>query len=269
VPLAGASVWVNAAFAQADLRVAVCGVAPHPFAGFSGGGKIVIPGLADLDTLARTHKFALMGMHGGATLDTNRFRTEMERAVRAIGLHWTANVVVNRQRGIAAIVAGDLVDSHRAAAREAARLAETARPSAPLDALVLNAYPKDSELLQIEAAFVALRSGMLRWLAPGAPVVLAAACPGGVGHHALFQRGGKLFRTPAKKTFLADHPLIVFCPTVDEQQVRDLFWQGYPHCQSWGDVVRELESRVPQHARIGVVPCGPQQLARVEAPASR
>ena len=62
VSLAGVPVALAPAFMEADLRLAVGSVMPHPFAGYSGGGKMVIPGLANLPVLVRTHKFAMMGL---------------------------------------------------------------------------------------------------------------------------------------------------------------------------------------------------------------
>ncbi|HET9265664.1 MAG TPA: lactate racemase domain-containing protein, partial [Vicinamibacterales bacterium] len=161
VALGGVPVRVNREFAGAELRIGLGAVIPHPFAGFSGGGKIVIPGLADLDVLARTHKFALMGFRGGARLEGNSFRAEMEAAVRQIGLDWTVNVALNSQRDAAAVCAGDMVEAHRAAAAAAARIGMTQPPERPLDAILLNAYPKDGELLQVESALVPLRQGMM------------------------------------------------------------------------------------------------------------
>ena len=121
---------------------------PHPFAGFSGGGKMVLPGLSDLDCVVRSHKYALMGLAGGLQLEGNRFRHDMERAVREIGLDWSVNVVLNSRCETAALVAGDFVEAHRRAADRAREIGATAAPARPLDALVLNAYPKDSELLR-------------------------------------------------------------------------------------------------------------------------
>lgn len=261
VTLGGVPVRVNPLFAAADLRIGVSGVIPHPFAAFSGGGKIVIPGLCDLDVLARTHKFALMGFGGGAKLEGNRFRGEMEAAVRRIGLQWTVGVALNSARDAAFVAAGDLVSAHRLAAAEASRIGATAPPPRPLDALILNAYPKDSELLQIEAALVALRSGMLGWLSPGAPVVLCGACPDGLGYHGLFGPGGRLFRTPSVKTFLERRPLVVHAPTVSDSDVRLAFWDGYPSCPTWASVVETLAPLLPARPVVGVVPCGPLQLA--------
>ena len=264
VALGGVPVRINREFAGAELRIGVGGVIPHPFAGFSGGGKIVIPGLADLDVLARTHKFALMGFRGGARLQGNSFRAEMETAVRRIGLHWTVNVALNANRDAAAVYAGDLVEAHRAAADAAARIGLTAAPDRPLDAIVLNAYPKDGELLQVESALVPLRQGMMPWLAPGAPVVLSAACPEGLGHHGLFGPGGRLFRKPSRKSFLNDHPLIVFSPGVGDEDMPAVFWDGYPLCRTWDAVVSGLTPHMKKGATIGVVPCAPLQVAAAD-----
>ncbi len=268
VALAGVSVRLNRTFAAADLRIGVGGVMPHPFAGYSGGGKLVIPGLADLDTLARTHKYALMGFRGGSGLEGNRFRSDMEAAVSAIGLHWSVNLVVNERRDTTFVAAGDFVQAHRAAAKAAARVGATAPPTGPLDAIVVNAYPKDSELLQIEAALVALRSGMLEWLTPTSPVVLTGACPEGVGTHGLFGRGGRLFRVPSAKPSLRGRPLWILAEGVDQAGVRDLFFRDYPYFGDWPSLAAALDRVLPRGARVGVVPCGPLQVAREREQAS-
>jgi nickel-dependent lactate racemase len=260
--LGGVPVRINREFAAADLRIGIGAVLPHAFAGFSGGGKVVIPGLADLDVLARTHKFALMGFKGGSHLDGNRFRSEMEEAVRQIGLHWTVNVAVNSQRETAFVSAGDVVTAHRAAAAASARLGATDPPDDLLDALILNAYPKDGELLQIEGALVALRNGMLDWLAPGSPVILTAACPDGLGHHGLFGPGGRLCRTPGPKSFLGDRDLWVFAPGMAASDVRTVFAERYPSYSTWQSLVDALNRRLRGTPSVGLVSCGPLQLAR-------
>jgi lactate racemase len=261
VKLGGVPIRLNRAFVEADLRIGIGCVMPHPFAGFSGGGKIVVPGLADLDVLTRTHKFALMGLQGGARLAGNTFRTQMESAVREIGLQWSISVAVNSRRETAFLAAGDLVVAHRAAAAAAARIGATAPPKEPLDALILNAYPKDGELLQAEAALVALRTGMLKWLAPGAPIVLAAACCEGLGAHGLFGPNGRLFRTPSVKTFLEMRPLWLFSPGVDLLGARVVTHETYPFYSEWSALMSGLSGHLRKDARVGIVPCGPLQIA--------
>jgi lactate racemase len=259
IRLGGTPVCLNRTFMEADIRIGLGAVLPHPFAGFGGGGKIVIPGLADLDVLARTHKYALMGLSGNTGLEGNRFRGDMEQAVRTIGLHWTLNVVVNSTRETAHAVCGDLVEAHRAAASLASRVGLTPAPAEPLDALIVNAFPKDGELLQIESALVGLRSGPLSWLKPGAPVVLTAACRAGLGMHQLFGLGGRLFRAPIARRSFGDHPLIIFAEGVGDTEVRQAFWEGYRSTSRWEQVIEWVEQRHSAPV-VGVLPCGPLQV---------
>jgi lactate racemase len=265
VKLAGVPIRLNRVFVEADLRIGIGCVMPHPFAGFSGGGKIVIPGLADLDVLSRTHKFALMGLQGGATLTGNMFRSQMESAVREIGLHWSVNAVVNSRRETAFLAAGDFVVAHRTAAAAAAEIGATMLPDETLDALIVNAYPKDAELLQVEAALVALRSGIMNRLAPGAPIVLMAACPEGLGTHGLFGPNGRLFRVPSIKTFLNKRPLWLFSPGIDVSVARFVAHESYPFFSEWSGLVHALKPQLRPDARVGVVPCAPLQIASVRA----
>ena len=263
VRLGGVPVRLNRTFAQADVRIGVGAVLPHPFAGFGGGGKIVVPGLADLDVLARTHKYALMGLSGNTGLEGNRFRGDMEQAVRTIGLHWTLNVVVNSGRDTAHVVGGDMVEAHRAAAQLASKVGRTAAPDAPLDALVVNAYPKDGELLQIESALVAVRGGAASWLRAAAPIVLTAACSAGCGTHNLFGPGGRLFRPPMQRRSLGDHPLVIFAEGATRDDANNVFWDGYRFTNDWDEVVKVVgaTNRTP---RVGILPCGPLQVLEGE-----
>lgn len=259
--LGGAEVRLNESFMAADLRIGIGAVLPHPFAGFSGGGKVVVPGLAGLDVLARTHKMALMGLGGGPDLDTNRFRKAMEAAVRDIGLHFTVNVVVNQARDTCGVFCGDMVGAHRSAAEFARNVGATRLPDEPCDALVLNAYPKDNELLQVEAALVAIQQGLLAGLAPGAPVVLAASCEFGLGYHGLFGPGGRLFRRPVRKGSLGERPMAVFAPGCSAEECALAFWEGYTHCRAWEAALDWLRPRVPPAATIRVLPTAPLQVA--------
>jgi hypothetical protein len=70
-----------------------------------------------------------------------------------------------------------------------------------------------------------------------------------------------LFRKPAKKTFLGDRPLIIFCPSVDPEAAAAVFWSGYPACREWNGVVSQLKHYLRPGARVGVLPCAPLQIA--------
>ncbi len=263
---------VNRFFHEADLRIGVSTVTPHPFAGFSGGAKIVLPGLASLDVLERTHKFVLMGLRGGiGAVDGNRFREEAEDAVRAVGLHFSVNLVVNERRAIAGLAAGDLREAHRAAV-EIARRVYAAPCSVPCsgaaDAVVLNAYPKDLDLIQADFAF-----NPLRWLIglvkPEGVVVLTSACPLGRGTHGLFEPGMRLHRKPSARGFLGGRKLLVHSPELSEFDFHDIYWEGYELYGRWGALRERLEGLLPGPRRALVFPCAPIQIPVLRAPDPR
>jgi hypothetical protein len=103
---------------------------------------------------------------------------------------------------------------------------------------------------------------MLQWLAPGAPVILTGACPDGLGHHGLFGPGGRLCRVPAPKRFLGDRDMWVFAPGIAAEDVRAVFAEAYPTYSRWELLVSALSRKLRTDARVGLVPCGPLQVAQ-------
>jgi nickel-dependent lactate racemase len=261
VSLAGHAVNVNREFLAADLRIGISGVMPHPFAGFSGGGKIVLPGLSDLDAVVRSHKYALMGFAGGPHMNGNKFRSDMERAVREIGLHWTVNVVLNSGCDTAAIVSGDLVEAHRSAVERARTIGATAPPARVLDALVLNAYPKDTELLQVGNAFNVLRSRATPIVKPDGLVVLLAACYRGVGDHQLFKSGGSLYVPPRRRVFPNGPDFVLVSPGLNRQEFYTYYGTDDEFFSNWSEFRGYLEKRYPHGGTVLVFPAASMQLA--------
>ena len=145
---------LNRAFFEADLKITIGAVLPHSFAGYSGGAKMMLPGLTDVTATARSHKFVQMGLRGGSDPDKNKFRLEIEDLARQMGLRFGVCVVPNARRGIAGAFAGDIVSAHRHASRHAADVFRT-EFSGQYDAVILNAFPKDTDLIQAENVFLA------------------------------------------------------------------------------------------------------------------
>jgi hypothetical protein len=157
------------------------------------------------------------------------------------------------------------MDAHRMAVARAREVGETRAPATPLDALVLNAYPKDSELLQVEAALVALRAGMIDWLRPGAPVVLLGACPEGLGSHQLFGPGGRLFRKPAQKAFLGGHVLHVVSRATGADADRGAFCPAYPYHADWDSCLEQIAPAVGSSPVVGYAGSGPLHVPAARA----
>lgn len=256
---------INAAFAAAELKLALGGVLPHPFAGYSGGAKLILPGLTDLEATARAHKFVQLGLRGGHDPDRNRFRLEAEQIARQLGLAFVVCAAMGTKRQIVSLSAGDVAAAHRQAVLAAQHAGRTPVGGA-YDALVLNAYPKDINLVQAEAALVALRCMPALPLSPQGVVVLTAAASEGVGRHDLFAPGGCAARTPAPLRALAGRALWVYSPGVTAAQVQTLFAAEY---RSFGDphaLHNALAERFGPGASVGVVPAASmQELVAVES----
>ena len=257
----GLPVRINRLFAEADVKLAVGSVVPHPYAGFGGGGKIVLPGLAGIETLEMNHRPAVTGLSGAGlgVVEGNRARAEMEEIALAAGLSAVLNVVPGPRRETLGCFFGHPVAAHRAAV-ELARRAYRVEVDPGADAVLLGAYPKDGEVLQLGNAFNAWRSARQPLAHDDGTVILAAACPLGRGTHSLHGPGMRLYRAPVKRDYLGRRELIVFAPEVATPDVRQSFWEGYLHARAWYEVLARLAVRHPRGGRMLVIPTAPLAL---------
>ena len=176
---------------QAD-RVIVTGtVALHYFAGFGGGRKSLVPGVASRETCMATH-FAIFNPpeEGGrnplartANLDGNPVHQAILEAARMIAPDFLLNTVLTPDKRIAAVFCGDLEAAHLAGCRLAAEL-YTVPMERPADLAIVSCggHPKDINFIQ---AHKALDYGV-QAVRPGGTVILLAACPDGFGNATFF-----------------------------------------------------------------------------------
>jgi nickel-dependent lactate racemase len=247
-------------FLQADRRLTVGSVIPNPYAGFSGGGKMVLPGLAGVDVLVWLHRLAQMGGSSGPGVPGNRIRMEIDRVTSALPLHGSVLCLVDSGRQVREIFCGPPVPTHRHAAAVAASRYRTPL-SGIYDVFICNAYPKDAEFIQSATGYTPVRTGGQRHLAEGGTVVLLSAAYRGIGEHALFGSGGPLHRsrnTPHPELGGAD--VAVFTTGVSASEVAVTHWPGYPVYSRWEDVVSHLLARFGSHARVGIFPAAALQL---------
>ncbi|MDQ7007546.1 MAG: lactate racemase domain-containing protein [Acidobacteriota bacterium] len=261
----GLPIHINRNFAEADVRLAVGSVVPHPYAGFGGGGKIVLPGLAGIETLEMNHRPAVTGLSGAGlgVVEGNRARAEMEEIALAAGLQAVVNIVPGADRKARGFFYGHPVAAHRKAVELARRVFRTpVRPGA--EAVLLNAYPKDAELLQVGNAFNAYRTCPEPPARQGGTVIVAAACPFGRGYHSVHGPGGRIYREPVPRPYLEGRRLIVYAPLLSRHDVLKSFWEGYEHARDWPSVCRRLEESHPGGGRMLVFPTAPLALPFVE-----
>ena len=183
----GRMVRVHRAYMEASVRILTGFVEPHFFAGFSGGPKAVLPGIADVDAILDNHG-AVMLSHPGSTwavTDGNPLWEEIRDVARATQPTFLLNVTLNRDRAITGVFAGAMEPAHRAAV---AFVRERAMQPVdkPFDLVITSnsGYPLDLNLYQAVKGM----SAAAQIVKPGGDIVIAAECWDGLPDHGEYGR---------------------------------------------------------------------------------
>ena len=145
----GLPIWLNRRWVEADIRITTGFVEPHFFAGFSGGPKMVAPGLAGFETTMRLHNADMIAhprSTWGVTLG-NPIHDAVRQIARQTRVDFSVDVTINRDGRITSVYAGDLETVHRAASRFA-RSTAMQQVDSPFDVAVTtnSGYPLDMNL---------------------------------------------------------------------------------------------------------------------------
>jgi nickel-dependent lactate racemase len=182
----GVPVWLNEAWVDADVRITTGFVEPHFFAGFSGGPKMVAPGLASLDTVLVLHDARRIGdprATWGVTVG-NPVHDDVRAIAAATGVTFAFDVILNQDQQVVRAFGGDLLEMH-AAAVERARAVAMAPVDDLFDVVVTTGagFPLDQNLYQsvkgMSAASMVTR--------PGGLIVCAAECLDGFPDHGSYR----------------------------------------------------------------------------------
>ena len=181
----GVPVLLNREWVEADFRITTGFVEPHFFAGFSGGPKMVAPGLAGLDTVMVLHDAKRIG-HPLATwgvMDGNPVHHDVREIARLTGVDFAVDVTLNKDQQITAVFAGDLSVEH-AAACEAARRDAMQPVGAPFDVVLTtnSGYPLDQNLYQ-SVKGISAASEVVK---PGGHIICVAECRDGLPDHGAY-----------------------------------------------------------------------------------
>jgi nickel-dependent lactate racemase len=177
----GAEVWLNRHYLDADVRITTGFIEPHFFAGFSGGAKSVLPGVAGDRSVMHNHNAAMIAAPGatwGITTD-NPIMQESRAAARLCPPTMIVNVTLNKAKQITGVFAGELEAAHDAGCRFVKD--SVMRPvERPFDIVVTtnSGYPLDLNLYQAVKGM----SAAVQVVRPGGTIIMAAECSDGIGH---------------------------------------------------------------------------------------
>jgi nickel-dependent lactate racemase len=267
----GTPVYVNPAVAEAEVVIALAGIVPHPSAGLGGGGKLILPGVVGIATIAYNHGLYPPRRRGAPERQGERedMRDNLEKVARYVGLDAIVNCVVNSQRAVAGLFVGDVVAAHRAGCRFAERVYGTPLPQAVVDGadiVVFNAYPLDYDPVQI------VKSAWPIGLFANARKVMIDPATDGILYHgltnqmdyarfvALQRAGAGLDAIPAPAPRSIDGTIMVSAgfPVAD---FGHRFTDGTLYT-TWESAVADLERACPA-GEVAVLPCAAIQIPKV------
>ena len=269
----GTPALLNRHFVEADVRIVTGFIEPHFFAGFSGGPKGIMPGVAGLKTVMSNHGAsnladpdATFGITQG-----NPVWEEMRDIALRPGPAFLLNVSLNVQRHITGVFAGDLIAAHKVGC-EFVRRSAMQKVAAPFDIVVTtnSGYPLDQNLYQ---AVKGMSAGA-RILKPGGTLILASECRDGVPAGSSFDHLLRSVAHPEEVLTLLATPGFhrpeqwqAQLQALIQRRARVLLYSTLPDrvvraahltpCHDISAAVKQLLEALPSGARIAALPQGP------------
>ena len=269
----GTPVWLNRLAVEADVRILTGFIEPHFFAGFSGGPKALMPGVAHVETVMSNHGAHHLSSPGATfgTCEGNPLWEELRDIALRVGPSFLLNVTLNDRRDLTGIFAGDLVMAHRAG-REFVRTAAMQPVDRPFEVVVTtnSGYPLDLNLYQgIKGVSAAARITV-----PGGTIILAAECREGVPAGSPFDKLLREGNSPEEVLALLATPGFVRpeqwqaqIQALLQRRARILVHSAMPdailraaHLEPCPDIAATVRTELERHgpgARVAVLPQGP------------
>ncbi|MBI4966151.1 MAG: nickel-dependent lactate racemase [Desulfomonile tiedjei] len=176
----GTPIKLDRRFVDADLRLVTGLVEPHFMAGYSGGRKLVVPGVAHQETITRLHTATFLESPRSANciLDGNPLHEEQLEIVKRVGRALGVNAVIDEFRQPCFLNFGDIIQSHLAAIDFMRQYAEITIPRRFRTVITSSAgYPLDKTYYQTVKGMV----GAMDVLEPGGDLFIVSECSEGMG----------------------------------------------------------------------------------------
>lgn len=279
----GTPVYIDARFIDADIHITLGFIEPHLMLGFSGGRKLVAPGLAAQETIKVLHspKFMREVKAVEGSIVDNPLHRELLEIARMARQDFIVDVALTRDRRIAGVFAGHAEEAHRTGVNFVQKVMLEEMPQ-PVDAVITTAagYPLDMTYYQAIKGVTAAQHIVKR----GGAILLFAECQEGAGAPEFCRM---MKENPDHRQFLQD--LKTAPVEVDQWQLEKLalvmerariLWhvpglnaEYYPTL--WGaaystpqEALSALLEGLPKGAKIAVIPEGPYVLAKIAEPVS-
>jgi len=270
-------IWVNKTYMESSIKILTGFIEPHFFAGFSGGPKAVLPGLAGEETILRNHGAEMIG-HPKATwgiTEGNPIWEEMREVAAKTNPTFLLNVSINKEKEITGVFAGDVWEAH-ARGVEFVREVAMVPVDEPFDIVITSnsGYPLDLNLYQAVKGM----SAAAQIVREGGSIIIAAECWDGIPDHGEYKNILKMAKSPQELLEKINAPgflvqdqweaqvqalvqlkadVYVKSAYLTDEQIRDALLLP---CHSIEETLERLLKKYGPQARICVLPEGPQTI---------
>jgi nickel-dependent lactate racemase len=271
----GAEAWIATEYLKADVKILTGFIEPHFFAGFSGGPKMVCPGVAGLQTVMHAHGAEMVGSPNATWGITygNPIHDEIREIAAMAGSDFSLNVTLNKEHAITNVFAGDVWESHKLGCEFVRETAMRAVPTAFDIVITTNSgYPLDQNLYQAVKGMTAAALVVKQ----GGAIIAASECRDGIPEHGNFKDILKMRPDPKSLLELINSPgfemfdqweaqmqaqvqlkarVFVKSDFLSDQQIQDAMLEP---CHDIAETVEMLKGIYGPDATICVLPQGPQ-----------
>ncbi|WP_134704364.1 nickel-dependent lactate racemase [Ammoniphilus sp. YIM 78166] len=276
----GCDAYLNKEYVEADFKIATGFIEPHFFAGFSGGPKGIMPGIAGIETIMTFHNARMIGdpLSTWGNMVDNPVQDMAREVNRMCPPDFLLNVTLNREKEITAVFAGALFEAHDrgcAFAKEHAMI----RCDHRFDVVITSnsGYPLDQNLYQAVKGMSAAH----KIVKEGGTIICAAECIDGLPNHGNYAEILRMQKTPHEILQMINDPSF---KVFDQWQV-----QKQAVIQVWADVhvysslpsetvkqamfepssdieqtLEELKKKYGEDMTVAVLPLGPLTIPYVE-----
>jgi hypothetical protein len=273
----GIPLHINRTVMAAELKIGIGGIMPHDGAGFSGGSKILVPGVAGTQTARYLHDFLKGAKQRGASID-NDFRRELDIITGKLGLGFIVNVILDHGRRIAELFAGDRVQAHAQGVARATELFAVT-PAADPQIVITNTYPFDANLWFVPWGLWPLMSAP----AETTRVVLADGWQGAGSHRLkptelslvgrarvrlltlrprhILKQARHLITSLTRTRSRRNLEFLMLCPNISAADLAKRFPAATQY-REWSELLEVLRAKHGDGpVRVAVYPCAPFQFA--------
>ena len=255
----GTPVSLNTEFVNADFKIGIGAITPHISSGFGGGGKIILPGISSIETIAYNHgpvqihakETCIDSNIGFGKYQDNAQLLDIEEACRMSGLDVKIDAIVNTKRDTTALFVGEPIAQYY----EGIKLAQvhyfSPNPDSP-DVVVANCNAKVNETVVGTAVAESLLPDS------GGTVVMITNNPSGEVCHYLGRSfgnhiGGRLWKAPTLSPKVKK--FILLMPYKNKASM-DWFApaESITWAKNWEDVIAILKAKHPDGAKLAVIP---------------